>query len=235
MNNLVANEIPDIVISRLPVYLRILSQMSEDGGKLTTSSKELGQKLGISSAQIRKDLSHFGEFGKQGTGYHIAYLIDQLRQILHLQREWSVVLIGAGYLGHALAHYDGFRHRGFRIAWIFDNDPAKVGEMMGGVTVQPMEALEPIMGQEGAQVAILAVPAEAAQMIADQLVASGIKAILSYAPINLNVPAGVRVEYSDPVLQLQTMSYYLQATDNIDILGYPVSGKKSQVSLKIDW
>ena len=209
MNNFVVNQIPDIVISRLPVYLRILSQMAEDGGKLTTSSKELGEKLGISSAQIRKDLSQFGEFGKQGTGYHIAYLIDQLRQILHLQQERPVVLIGAGYLGHALAHYGGFRHRGFQIAWIFDNDPAKMGEVMGGVTVQPIEVLEQIMNHQKAQVAILAVPAESAQAITDRLVASGIKAILSYAPINLNVPAGVRVEYSDPVLQLQTMSYYL--------------------------
>lgn len=209
MDHFVVNQIPDIVISRLPIYLRILSQMVEEGGKFTTSSKELGAKLGISSAQIRKDLSHFGEFGKQGTGYHIAYLIDQLRQILHLQQERPVVLVGAGYLGHALAHYGGFRHRGFQIAWIFDNDPAKVGEVMGGITVQAIAALEAVLGQQKALVAILAVPAESAQAITDRLVAGGIKAILSYAPINLNVPAGVRVEYSDPVLQLQTMSYYL--------------------------
>lgn len=209
MDHFVVSQIPDIVISRLPVYLRILSQMAEEGGKFTTSSKELGAKLGISSAQIRKDLSHFGEFGKQGTGYHIAYLIDQLRQILHLQQERLVVLVGAGYLGHALAHYGGFGHRGFQIAWIFDNDPAKVGEVMGGITVQTIGALEAVLKQEKALVAILAVPAESAQAITDRLVAGGIKAILSYAPINLNVPAGVRVEYSDPVLQLQTMSFYL--------------------------
>ena len=109
------NEIPDIVIGRLPVYLRALTYMAEEGDKVTTSSFELGQRLGISSAQIRKDLSHFGEFGKQGTGYHINYLIEQLRQILHLEEEWPVALVGAGFLGHALGHYQGFRHRGFDI------------------------------------------------------------------------------------------------------------------------
>src|SRR5215203_4857842 len=125
------NGIPDIVIGRLPVYLRTLKLLAAEGQEVA-SSQELGERLGISSAQIRKDLSHFGEFGKQGTGYHIHYLIDQLRQILHLEGEWLVALVGAGYLGHALAHYGGFQHRGFRIAWIFDSDPAKIGQVMNG-------------------------------------------------------------------------------------------------------
>lgn len=204
-----ADNIPDIVIGRLPVYLRELSRLSDEEGKVTTSSHELGQRLGISSAQIRKDLSHFGEFGKQGTGYHIKYLIDQLREILHLTREWKVVLIGAGYLGHALAHYRGFQDRGFRIAWVFDNDAAKVGEKLDSLTVQDVSQLEETIKKHQVKVAIIAVSADAAQEITDRLVAAGITAILSYAPIHLKVPANVHVSYSDPVVQLQRMAYYL--------------------------
>ncbi|HEX6384034.1 MAG TPA: redox-sensing transcriptional repressor Rex [Anaerolineae bacterium] len=204
-----ADNIPDIVIGRLPVYLRELSRLSDEEGRVTTSSHELGQRLGISSAQIRKDLSHFGEFGKQGTGYHIKYLIDQLREILHLTREWKVVLIGAGYLGHALAHYRGFQDRGFRIAWVFDNDAAKVGEKLDSLTVQDVSQLEETIKKHQVKVAIIAVSADAAQEITDRLVAAGITAILSYAPIHLKVPANVHVSYSDPVVQLQRMAYYL--------------------------
>ena len=204
-----ANEIPDIVIGRLPLYLRTLRRLAEEGSRTTTSSQELGERLGISSAQIRKDLSHFGEFGKQGTGYHINYLIDQLRRILKLDQDWPVVLVGAGFLGQALANYGGFHSRGFRIAWIFDSDPAKVGKRMAALTVQHVDDLEEIIQREGAQVAILAVPAEAAQKITDRLVDTGIKAILTYAPINLSVPDDVQVQYSDPVVQLQRMTFYL--------------------------
>ena len=206
----VADEIPDIVIGRLPIYLRALRRLAEGGGKTTTSSQELGDRLGISSAQIRKDLSHFGEFGKQGTGYHIDYLIEQLQRILHLDREWPVAVIGAGYLGHALANYGGFEDRGFRIAWIFDNDPQKVGQRAGELTVQGIDELEETIRRGKAQIAILAVPAAAAQSLADRLVAAGIGAILTYAPIRITVPEGVHVQYSDPVVQLQHMSYYLK-------------------------
>jgi redox-sensing transcriptional repressor len=208
---IVANDIPDIVIGRLPIYLRALTRMAEEGGQTTTSSHELGQRLGISSAQIRKDLSHFGEFGKQGTGYHINYLIEQLRRILHLEKEWGVAVVGAGFLGHALASYGGFRHRGFRIRWIFDNDPEKVGEQAGNLTVQDVSELEETIRREGARVAILAVPADAAQEIADRLVEAGVRSILTYAPISISVPPSVRVQYSDPVVQLQRMTYYLDA------------------------
>src|SRR5512147_1078292 len=119
--------IPDIVISRLPVYLRALTRLQTEN-QLITSSKELGELLGISAAQIRKDLSHFGEFGKQGTGYSIAYLIDQIQTILKIDRVWDIALVGAGDLGHAIARYQGFANRGFRIAMVFDNDPAKIGK-----------------------------------------------------------------------------------------------------------
>lgn len=204
-----AREIPDIVIGRLPIYLRELTQLAEDEGKINTSSHELGKRLGISSAQIRKDLSHFGEFGKQGTGYHIKYLIEQLREILHLTKEWDVVLVGAGYLGHALAHYRGFHRRGFRIAWIFDNSPEKIGLQMGELVVQDVAELERVVSENNVKIAVIAVSANQAQAITDRLVAMGIQSILSYAPIHLNVPPDVEISYSDPVVQLQRMTYYL--------------------------
>ena len=202
-------EIPDIVIGRLPIYLRELVRLADDEGKINTSSHELGERLGISSAQIRKDLSHFGEFGKQGTGYHIKYLIDQLREILHLTKEWDVALVGAGYLGHALAHYHGFLHRGFRISWIFDSDPNKIGETMNQLIVQDVSELEKAVVHNNIKVAIIAVPISKAQEITDRLVSVGVRSILSYAPIHLTVPEGVEISYSDPVIQLQRMTYYL--------------------------
>jgi len=204
------SDIPDIVIGRLPIYLRELHRLAIEEEKQTTSSHELGKRLGISSAQIRKDLSHFGEFGKQGTGYHINYLIEQLQQILHLTQEWPVALVGAGYLGHALAHYDGFQHRGFHIRWIFDNDPAKIGVEMGGLTVQPISELDETIRREFVKVAILAVPISAVQKITDTLVECGVKAILSYVPVHLEVPPDIQVSYSDPVVQMQRMTFYLE-------------------------
>lgn len=204
------DDIPDIVVGRLPIYLRALTYMAEEKGKVTTSSQELGQRLGISSAQIRKDLSHFGEFGKQGTGYHINYLIKQLRNILHLENEWPVVLVGAGFLGHALAHYQGFKHRGFQITWVFDNDPDIIGQDMNGLVVRDISELSYLIREEEVKIAVLALPASAAQEIADILVESGIQSILSYAPINLIAPPEVQVRYSDPVIQLQQMTFYLE-------------------------
>src|SRR5215212_12122494 len=128
--HIMPSTIPDIVISRLPVYLRALERLSQEGQDVT-SSHELGERLGISSAQIRKDLSHFGEFGKQGTGYNVAYLCKQLEKILKVDTIWPVVLVGAGYLGHALAAYNGFENRGFRIVGVFDNDANKIGNKLG--------------------------------------------------------------------------------------------------------
>lgn len=204
-----ATEIPDIVIGRLPLYLRELHRMAANEDKTTTSSRELGERLGLSSAQIRKDLSHFGEFGKQGTGYHIGYLVDQLTQILHLNREWGVAVVGAGYLGHALANYRGFQDRGFKIDCVFDSDPQKVGLQMGGLIVQDTTHLEEALEHFNIVIAILAVPVEVAQEMTDRLIEAGIRAILSYVPIHLTVPDGIQVSYSDPVMRLQRMTYYL--------------------------
>ncbi len=201
-------EVPDIVIGRLPIYLRALTLLSEVGQKFT-SSQELGQKLGMGSAQIRKDLSHFGEFGKQGTGYEVDYLREQLRKILKVDRDWAVALVGFGDLGQAIAHYGGFVTRGFHVAAVFDNDPAKIGQDVNGRPVQGIESLGETIGREGIQIAVVAVPAQAAQQITDELVKAGVRAILSYAPITLSVPDTVTVQYIDPVTHLQRMTYYL--------------------------
>lgn len=201
-------EVPDIVVSRLPLYLRSLERMSQEGRKVT-SSQELGERLGISAAQIRKDLSQFGEFGKQGTGYQIKYLIEQLSTILHVNRVWDMAVVGAGDLGRAIAGYQGFANRGFRVAMIFDNDPAKVGTRIGEYVIQDEEKLVDEIQNTGIQVAMITVPAESAQQVADLLVEAGIKAILNYAPINLSVPDGVYVQYIDPVIHLQRMTYYI--------------------------
>jgi len=203
-----SSNIPDIVIGRLPIYLRALTRLAAEGREVT-SSHELGQRLGISSAQIRKDLSHFGGFGKQGTGYQIAYLIEQLKQVLQVDREWEVALVGAGDLGRAVAHYKGFLYRGFKIVCVFDNDPDKIGEVIDEYTVQPIDDMQQVIPEHGIRMAMIAVPAEAAQEVADRLIEAGIRAILNYAPINLNVPDDVHVQHIDPVVHLQRMTYYL--------------------------
>jgi redox-sensing transcriptional repressor len=203
-----AEKIPDIIISRLPVYLRALQRMSDNGLK-TTSSQELGEHVGISAAQIRKDISQFGEFGKQGTGYTIAYLLDKLREILKVDRIWDVVLVGAGDMGHALAHYQGFANRGFRIVMIFDNDKGKVGSKVAQFNIEDTDKMVERVKEAGIKIAMLTVPAAAAQSVADKLVQAGVKAILNYAPISLNVPNNVKVQYIDPSTHLQRMTYYL--------------------------
>ena len=203
-----ANLIPDIVVSRLPRYLQALQQMEVEG-KQATSSQELGERIGISAAQIRKDLSHFGEFGKQGTGYSIPYLEDQLQTILKVKQVWEIALIGAGDLGHAIARYQGFANRGFHIAMVFDNDRSKVGTKIGETIIQDTAELVPQIQNACIKVAMLTVPAAEAQAVADSLVRAGVCAILCYAPIPLNLPANIFVQYIDPIIQLQHMTYYI--------------------------
>ncbi len=165
--------------------------------------------LGLSSAQIRKDLSHFGEFGKQGMGYDLEYLRQQLERILHLDRRWDMVLVGAGDLGHALIRSADFEQRGFRIVAVFDADPAKIGQPLGALVVRDVANLGRDVRELGAQIAILAVPAGVAQEVADELVRAGIKAILNYAPVSLNLPPDVQVGVVDPLVLLQSMTYHL--------------------------
>lgn len=202
------SNIPDIVIGRLPVYLRALSRIEQEGKEIT-SSHELGKRLGISSAQIRKDLSHFGEFGKQGTGYNVADLSKALEQIIGLDTDWDVALVGVGDLGRAIAHYNGFASRGFHISLLFDANPTKIGTKLDDLEILPFEDLVSTIRAAKVQIAMIATPAEAAQQIADRLVEAGVKAILNYAPITITVPDEVRVQYIDPVLHLQRMVYYL--------------------------
>jgi len=203
-----AIKVPDIVVGRLPLYLRALSQMAGEGKEIT-SSQELGGQLGISSAQIRKDLSQFGEFGKQGTGYNISFLMNQLKRILKVDRVWDIALIGAGDLGTAVAHYGGFIDRGFRIAAIYDNDPVKTGQQVGQFLIRDIENMVNDIRAQQIKIAMLAVPASEAQQVSEKLVEAGIEAILCYAPTSLFVPDNIRVEYIDPLLHLQHMTYYL--------------------------
>jgi redox-sensing transcriptional repressor len=203
-----AKEIPDIVVGRLPIYLRSLQRMAREGRQVT-SSQELGERLGISAAQIRKDLSQFGEFGKQGTGYQIEFLIGQLRKILHVDQDWEVVVVGAGDIGSAVARYRGFANRGFCVKMIFDSDPSKVGSQVGNFTVENSSNMVAAITAANIKIAMLAVPAAQAQEVAEQLTKAGVKAILNYAPISLTLPPDVHVQYIDPAIHLQRMTYYL--------------------------
>lgn len=209
------SQVPDIVVGRLPIYLRVLNHLIAEGRQIT-SSQELGDRLGMSSAQIRKDLSHFGEFGKQGTGYNVLYLRDQLKQILNVDRTWSLVVIGAGDLGQALTHYHRFEKSGFEIAGIFDNDPQKIDKTVGRHVVQQIDMLGEVIRLHQVKIAIIAVPTAAAQDVTNKLIEHGVRAILNYAPITLNVPSNVYVQYIDPVANLQHMTHYLQEAESAE-------------------
>lgn len=201
--------IPDIVVSRLPIYYQTLQTMLSEGLH-TTSSRELGERLGISAAQIRKDLSQFGEFGKQGTGYNIAFLLDQLKSILNMDNNWDVAIIGAGNLGHAIARYHGFAPQGFNIRLVFDSNPDLIGTLINELEVYDTQEMIPRIQASGIKLAMLTVPDEAAQEVAEQLVKAGIQGILNYTSTPLNLPAGVlHLRHSDPVDQLQHMTYYI--------------------------
>ena len=203
-------EIPEVVISRLPVYARALDRLAADGREVV-SSQELGQRLGVTPAQIRKDLSYFGRFGKQGRGYNVRQLLDELRTILGLDQPWRLALIGVGRLGQAILSYGGFAPEGFRFVGAYDSNPRVVDTEIGGLTVRDVAHLEQHLSEDPADVGIVAVPAAGAQAVIDTLVKCGIRAILNYAPIAVRVPADVSVRQIDPVLALQSMTYYLKA------------------------
>ncbi len=200
--------VPDIVISRLPRYLQTLNEMAKEGLH-TISSQTLSERLGTTAAQIRKDLSFFGGFGKQGMGYSVYNLIEQLQRILNLDRIWQVVVVGAGDLGRALTRYQGFAIRGIEIVTMFDVDPKVVGTRVGSIMVCHADEMESEIQKRGVKIAILTLPAEAAQVTADRLVNVGVKAILNYTPVTLRLPESVHVQQVDPVLHLQHLMYYL--------------------------
>lgn len=202
------NHIPDVVIARLPIYLLKLNQLLRDGQEVV-SSAQLAEMVGIPATQIRKDLSWFGGFGKQGSGYDVIHLLDQLKNILNLNQIWQMVVVGAGNLGKAVVEYDGFRQKGFEICALFDNEPALIGTQVGHLVVQDVKNLEHFIQENGILVAALTVPASAAPSVAKRLVIAGVKSILNYAPVRLLMPKNVEVSDVDPVLSLQRMTYYL--------------------------
>ncbi len=197
-----------MTVRRLSVYTRCLQQLEEDGVR-TVSSQELAERFNLNSAQVRKDLAYFGEFGVRGIGYYVSGLKAELQKILGLDREWPVALVGFGNLGAALCHYKGFARQGFRIAAVFDDDPAKVHREVDGTPVFATRELAREVKARGIQIAIVAVPAESAQTVADALVEAGIKAVLNFAPARLRVPRDVRLQGVDLSIELETLSFYL--------------------------
>jgi redox-sensing transcriptional repressor len=204
-----SDRIPEVVVRRLPIYARALAQLEAQGVGVI-SSLHLGRRLGVTPAQIRKDLSYFGEFGKQGTGYDVAHLKTEIRRILGLDREWRMAIVGVGRLGRAIASYPGFTNEGFRVVALFDNDPAKIGTRIGDLVVHSMDDLATVAAKERIDVGIVAVPAAHGQAVVDQLVAVGVTGLLNYAPITVSVPPHVRVRDVDPVVALQSMTYFLK-------------------------
>ena len=202
------SEVPEIVISRLPQYVRILNRLMEDG-ILVVSSQQLGEKLQVTPAQIRKDLSYFGRFGKQGRGYSVRDLLDRLRQILGINSPWNVAVVGVGRLGRAILSYPGFNPDGFHLVAAFALNNSVIGETIGGLVVRNMEELDQVVAREKISIAIVAVPVEYTQNVVDQLVACGVKAVLNYAPMAPQVREGIRIRNIDPVLSLQSMTYYI--------------------------
>ncbi len=199
---------PDVVIRRLPLYARSLRYLLEEGVH-SVSSQELGERINVTAAQIRKDLSYFGEFGKQGIGYDVEKLLHHIEGILGLTKEWPVVVIGVGYLGQAIARYEGFHSKGLRIVGLFDSDAAKIGQQVAAMTILDYSRLKELIKELTVRLAIIAVPATQAQSVADMLIEAGVRAILNYAPVILQVPDDVWVRYIDPVAVLHSMTYYL--------------------------
>ena len=197
-----------MTIRRLSIYTRCLSQLEEDGVK-TISSQEVADRFGLNSAQVRKDLAYFGEFGIRGIGYHVSGLKAELQKILGLDREWPVALVGFGNLGSALFNYKGFARQGFRIAAIFDDDPAKAGRVVDGVPVLTLKDLSREVKARNLTIGVVAVPAETAQAVVDQLVAAGVKSILNFAPTRLKVGKDVRLKNVDLTIELENLSFYL--------------------------
>jgi redox-sensing transcriptional repressor len=200
--------IADSTVRRLSMYLRHLEELDVLGQK-TASSDELASLFGTTPAQVRKDLSSFGSFGKRGLGYPVHELSAQLREILGLGREWRVVIIGAGKIGAALANYHGFQDRGFRVVGVYDNNPSKIGQVWGEATVRDMADLEADVARDEALIAVLAIPADDAQHVVDRIIAAGIRAILNFAPVQIHVPANVSLKTVNMAMELEGLSFAL--------------------------
>jgi redox-sensing transcriptional repressor len=200
--------IADSTVRRLSLYLRFLEEF-EHAGLTTVSSEELAARGGTTSAQVRKDLSFFGSFGKRGLGYQVAELTQRMRRILGLERDWRVVIVGVGKIGAALAQYEGFQQRGFRVVALYDSDPGKIGREIYGLTVRAIDSMAEDNRERPVDIAVIAVPASAAQRVVDQVVAAGIVGIMSFAPIQLHVPADVTLNTVNMAMELERLSFAL--------------------------
>ncbi len=201
-------DVPEVVVSRLPQYVRVLNMLLSDGVQVANSHM-LGEKLQVTPAQISRDLSYFGRFGKQGRGYSVPHLLDELKQILGLNSHWNVVVIGVGRLGRAILSYPGFTPDGFHLVAALDNNPGLVGQNVDGMVVRPVEELDEVVKEYGISIAVIAVPGVHTQGVIDRLVECGVRAILNYAPTTPQVPPDVNIRNIDPVLSLQSMTFYL--------------------------
>jgi redox-sensing transcriptional repressor len=208
--------IPEMTVRRLSVYTRCLQQLEEDGVK-TISSQELAERFSLNSAQVRKDLAYFGEFGVRGVGYYVRDLKRHLRQILGLDRKLRVAIIGAGNLGLALADYQGFRQEGFEISALFDTLKEKVGQQSrDGVPIHDIADLKKVSRRDGIRIAVIAVPAPYAQPVLELIVAAGIKAVLNFSPGTLQVPPDVKLKSVDLTVSLESLSFFLAQGDGED-------------------
>ncbi len=195
-------------IDRLPLYFRTLRQIQQEGTEII-SSEEFGRRIGVTPEQIRKDLASFGEFGKKGVGYFVRELIRNIGEILGLHRNWNIAIVGVGHLGWALANYRNFSSLGFNLAAVFDVDPAKIGQVIGGVEIFSFDRLEEVTREKNIHIGVITVPATNAQDVADRLVAAGVRGIWNFAPVKLDVPENVRLVSEDLSVGLSSISYYL--------------------------
>lgn len=205
-------KIPDSTVRRLSLYLRTLEALDRSGAD-TVSSVDLSERAGTTAAQVRKDLSHFGSFGKRGLGYRVPQLAAELREILGLDRPWRVALIGAGRIGSALFEYAGFGARGFDIVAVLDSDPAKVGRRWGDVIIRDADDLEDVLEAESVDMAILAVPVDAVHGVAERVVEAGVRGILNFAAAQLRVPPEVALKDVNLVMELEALSFALRRRD----------------------
>jgi redox-sensing transcriptional repressor len=201
--------IPEATIGRLPRYLQALAGLAAEGTAIA-SSEELAAAAGVTSAKVRKDLSHLGSYGTRGVGYDVAYLIHQIRRELGLTQAWGIAIAGIGNLGHALANYKGFADRGFRVAALVDVDPGKIGERVGSLAITHIDRLPELVREGSIAIGVIATPAAAVQEVADRMVAAGIRSILNFAPAPLSAPPGVSVRSVDLAVELQILAYYEQ-------------------------
>jgi redox-sensing transcriptional repressor len=209
--------IPEATVARLPIYLRCLIEIAEQGTH-TVSSEQLASSAGVNAAKVRKDLSYLGSYGTRGVGYDVEYLIYQVRRELGLEQDWAVAIVGVGNLGHALANYHGFEERGFRIVALLDADPAKVGERVGRLEIDHIDDLDRVVKEEQVAIGVIATPAAAAQEVSERLVAAGITSILNFAPAHVQVPGGVSLRKVDLSTELQILAFHEQRRAAVEMI-----------------